>query len=50
MDIVVEIKINTTREKVTPLSIMEATKYEIESIKSDVTHKVLDWRLLEINR
>lgn len=49
MEIVVEVKmrINTTNKNATPTSIMNVTKWQIEKMRSESTHEVLDWKLVE---
>lgn len=49
MEIVVEVKmrINTTYKNATPVSIMDVTKWQIENLRDEATHEVLDWKLVE---
>ena len=49
MEIVVNVKmkINTTYKNATPMSIMEVTKWQIENMRDEATHEVLDWELVE---
>ena len=50
MEIVVEVKmkINTINKNATPVSIMNVTKWNIERMRTEAVHEVLDWKLVEV--